>query len=477
VNRTSSLALIVVLAALLASLVAPLARAQGPRVLLAEVTGPIDRSTRDYLIEAVDEARSRGYAALVVRFDTPGGALAETLEIASLFLQAGDIPVLGFVGPVGASSVSAGTILLEATDLAGMAPGTTIGSVQPVVIGPGGFEPITDSKVIEFVVAKLEEQMSLHGRNVSLARRFVVDNWNLNATEAQRLRATELVAASVPDLLAQADGRQVLVQSDGTTYKNVTLSLANAEIVPFAPSLRVVLVGLLSDPLLASLLLILGIYLVVFGLSAPGYGAEVAGVILILLALIGLGFSVNPIAILLLVIGIVLLIVELKTPGFGVFAIAGIIMIVLAAIFLAPIRPPDFVVSPGYQTLFLVSLLVPTGTFGGFLLLALSKVIVLRLRRPLVGEIVGETATATDPIPPGGRGFVQHRGELWQATSTEDIPAGATVYVANVDGITLTVSRTPPEVAAVRTWRDRLPRTFRRRPPDADHGDRDIRRA
>jgi membrane-bound serine protease (ClpP class) len=456
-------------AAVLALVVVPYlagpARAQSPRVLVADIDGPIDRATLDYVIEAIDEATFGGYATLVFRFDTPGGGLDETLEIAARMNRASTLPILGFVGPVGAEAASAGTILLVSTDLAGMAPGTTIGSVQPVVIGPGGFEPVTDEKILSFVVNVTEEQLSLHGRNVSLASRFVRDNWNLNASEALAYGGTEVVAPTIADFLSQAHGRRVLVQSGGTVYKDLTLDVAGAEIVSYAPSVRVRFISILSDPLVSSLLLILGIYALIFGLSAPGHGGEIAGIILVLLALVGLGFSVDPIALFLIVLGIVLIIVELKTPGFGAFGVGGIVSITVAAVFLAPLRPPDFVVTPEYQAVFLAALLTPTIAFGAFLLFALYKVIEVRRRKPQIGAMVGDEAVAVDPIPAGGRGYVTYEGELWQAVAKEDLAPGAKAFIESTEGIILHVSTTPPPTPERRLWFARLVEIARPKAP------------
>ena len=220
---------------------------------------------------------------------------------------------------------------------------------------------------------------------------------------------------------------------------------------------------MLSDPLVASLLLILGIYLVIFGISAPGHGAEIAGVIILLLALIGLGFSVDPIALLLFIVGVILIIVEIKTPGFGVFGIGGIIAIVLAAAFLAPLRPLRFLVSPDYQIFFLASFLIPTGFFGGFLLFAMYKVQQVRHRAPIVGEMVGQPATAVDGLRPGEKGYVMHRGELWQAIADEPLSAEARVYIRGVDGIVLRVSSTPPPAPPSGLLRRRLTFLLRRK--------------
>lgn len=422
----------------------PAARAQGPRILLAVVDGAIGRSTVDYLQEAIQEAQAGGYAALMVRFDTPGGGLAETVAITEMFNNARTVPILGWVGPVGAHAWSAGTILLVSSDLAAMAPGTTIGSVQPVEVGPGGVVPVTDPKIINAVVTAISEELVLHDRNVSLASRFVVDNLNLNASQARSFGATELVADSPQSFATLADGRHVVVRSSTTVYKDFTLTTANAEIVTFSSSSRVRLLQILSDPLVASLLLILGIYLVIFGISAPGHGAEIAGIIILLLALIGLGFYVDAFAILLLIVGVILIILEIKAPGFGAFGIGGIVAIVLAAAFLAPLRPPRFAVSPDYQLYFLASLLTPTAFLGAFLLFAMYKVQQVRHRAPIVGATIGQPATVVDGLHPREKGYVMFRGELWQAIADEELPRDAKVHVAGVDGIVLRVSSQPP---------------------------------
>ena len=414
-------------------LVSPTAIAQTHRVLVANLTGEIVGPTVDFVAEAIDAAESGGYAALVLRLDTPGGALLETFDIVERIFTT-RLPVIGYVAPAGAHAFSAGTIILESTDLAAMAPGTTIGSVQPVVIGPSGFEPVTEPKIVNAIVEALNESLSRQGRNVSLARSFVVDNLNLGPTAAKDAGAIEVVASTLMDMLAQADGRT-------TKLKGLTLSTAGAAVVEFSPSLRNLVIALLSNPLASSILLILGIYAFIFRLSAPGHGAEFLGIFLIVLALIGLGFSVSPLALLLIVLGVAFLIVELKKPGFGVFGVAGIVAIVIGAFFLAPLRPPEFAVSADYQLTFLAALLTPAAAFGGFILFALYKVAEVRRRKPVIGPIVGQEAEAIDPISPEAQGYVRHRAEMWLATAREAIAPGERVVIEAKDGPLLTVRR------------------------------------
>ncbi|MBI4416132.1 MAG: nodulation protein NfeD [Euryarchaeota archaeon] len=422
--------------ALIVSLFVPVAAAQSGPVLVAEIEGEITRATIEYVKAAIEVAEGRNARAIVVRLDTPGGGLQETLAIQRLFL-ATSVPVIGWVAPSGVSAWSAGTILLVSTDLAAMAPFTTIGSVQPVTVSG---EPVTDSKFIEAIVGSLEEHLRLNGRNESLARAFVEQNLNLNAEEAVAAGATELVADTLADLLEQADGRT-------TVNKGAVLDLAGAPIVTFEPPVGVAFLAIIANPIVSGLLLILGIYAIIFGVSAPGHGAEIAGIVMIALAILGLGFAVNVVAIFLLGLGIVLLIVEVFTPGFGVFGGAGIVCVVIGTIFLAPVAPPDFLLPPEAQLVILAALLTPTALFGAFLLFAMYKVLVLRKRKPVIGVILGEEAEAVDPIPANGRGYVLFEGEMWLATSPEDIAKGERVVIAAKDGTVLTVKRKAPSPA------------------------------
>jgi len=469
-TRRESLLLVAVLLMLGVSVLAPLtARAQGPQVLLAQIPGAIDSNTVEYMRDAINQASSGGYAALVVQFDTPGGDLQSTQQIYQMMAGAANLPILGWVGPPGAAAASAGTILLEWTDVAAMAPGTSIGSVQPVELGITGSTPVTDPKIINYVIAQLENGMAIHDRNESLAALFVEQNLNLDAPTALRLGAINFTAGSVSDFLSQANGLHVVVHQDGTVVKDFTLDFTGAEVVSFSPSLRVQLLNFLTDPLIAVLLLIVGIYLVIFGLHAPGHGAEVAGIIIVLLALIGLGFSVDPIALLLIIAGVVLLILEVKTPGIGAFGIGGILAIAIGALFLAPLGPPaqpgqpGQLLTPGYQIGFLITILVPTLAFGVFILFAMYKVSEVRGRKPTVGEFVGEPARTEEPLRKDEKGYVRFKGELWQALADEDVPTGTQVYVVRADGLLLHVSTTAPPAPTKPSVPRRLERLFRRK--------------
>ncbi|MFQ6013444.1 MAG: nodulation protein NfeD [Thermoplasmata archaeon] len=425
---------------LVIGLLLPLAHVAGqtsrPLVMQMNIEGTIGRGTLEHFNEVLGAAEGQGAAAVLLRLDTPGGGLAETLDIVKAMLRS-PIPFIGYVSPVGASALSAGTMILMATDVAAMAPSTSIGSVQPVLLGPEGFEPITDPKIVNPLVEQMQINLRDHGRNVSLAEAFIKENLNLNAEKALAANAIELIAADTASLLAMLDGQT-------TFFKGVTLRLANPAVVVQTPSIRLQAIGIITDPIVASILFLLGIYGVIFGISTPGIGAEIFGIIAIALGLVGLGFSVSLISLFLIALGVALLLVEIATPSFGVIGAGGIVALVLGTLFLAPIAPPTVLITAEEQLRILLILLVPTAVFGAFLLFAMYKALQARRAKPY-HKMIGERARALDGLKPGEKGYVRYEGELWRAVSGEKIEAEARVYILAKDGPTLTVGRTPPE--------------------------------
>ena len=444
------LAGIALLGLVVLSMIAPPARGQTEPVLVAHIDTEITRATVEYMKAAIAAAESADARALVVRFDTPGGGLAETQAIQRMFL-ATRIPILGWVGPSGANAWSAGTILLESTDFAAMAPFTVIGSAQPVQITAGGFQPVTDSKIINALVASLNATLAIHDRNASLGTAFILDNVNLDAEQALAARAIEAVAGSIDELIAKADGFNfpINLTKAAPSKQPTRLTLAGAPVVEFNEPIGIRLYSLLSNPIVSGLLFLIGVYAIIFGLSAPGHGLEIAGIIMVILGVLGFGLSVNLIAIALLALGIILLILEAKAHSFAVFGTAGILCVILGTIFLAPVGPPSVLISRDAQILILAALLTPSTAFGVFMLLAVYKVMAVRRRKPVTGRLVGEEADAVDAIPPDGRGYVRFQGELWQATASDAIEKGDRLVIAAKEGFVLKVRRKMPEPAAV----------------------------
>jgi membrane-bound serine protease (ClpP class) len=180
----------------------------------------------------------------------------------------------------------------------------------------------------------------------------------------------------------------------------------------------------------------------ILGISTPGYGAEVFGVIAICLGLMGMGFDIAPMAIAFLIIGSILLLMEIfVTPGFGVLGIGGIICLVIGSIFLIPSYPTGWMISREYQRTLTVCLLTPTLIVAGFFGFALSKVIAIRKKKPVIGELIGEEAVAVDELKPGKTGFVRYRGEYWEAIADEEIKPNEKVLIIEKDGATLIVKK------------------------------------
>lgn len=411
------------------------AMADDPSVLVVELTDTIDNISVEIFTNAMREAEDMDASAVILVLDTPGGGLQETFDIADVIDQS-TIPVIGFVYPEGASAWSAGTFLLLSTHVAVMADHSIIGSCQPVEISFTGTRFINESKTINALVQWLTERASIHGRNTSLAEEFIRVNRNVNASTALSLNAIEFTANSVSELLINVDGTMV-----ETASGEVVLRTENNSIIWFTASFQTSLMKLLSNPVLSSLLLMLGIFSLLAGISAPGYGAEVFGVVAILLSLIGSGFAVTEFSILFIVIGGLLLVLELLViPGFGIVGIGGIICLIIGSVFLIPTYPnQQWVISMAWVDTFLVVLIVAVVLFAAFFLFLLYKVLEVRKKKRVVGEFVGETALTIDRLTPGEVGYVRFKGELWQALSDQVIEKNIKVKITGKDGAILNV--------------------------------------
>lgn len=410
VEKTPRFLLIFFLCYIFIAFIAPSADA-GPqqKVLVLEISEAITPASDDIIADAIERAENENFEALVISLNTPGGGLDETQKIISA-IENTSVPVIGYV-PESGKAWSAGTLILMGTDIAAMAPFTVIGSAQPVQISAEGTKPIKDEKIINALVKFSVATASKHGRNETFAEEVITKNKNLDAQEALKAGVIEYVAPSIPDLLVQIDGQQV---------KRRILQTENAEIENYEPPLSLSLLRLISNPIISSLLLTLGIYGLIFGIASPGAGAEVFGIISIALGLIGTGFDINIGAIFLILLGIGLLIIEIKVPGFGIFGLAGLISLIIGSILLVPMGSEN-IYTPEFRRLLTLTVVAPTIVFGLFLVFAIYKVNEIRKKKPVIGEFIGDTAQTIDPLGPGKTGFVRYKGEYWKAKSEEKI--------------------------------------------------------
>jgi membrane-bound serine protease (ClpP class) len=411
------------------------ALAQTSGVLLVEITDTIDQSTVEIMSDSLKQAESIDAHAIILLLNTPGGGLDETFQIAEMIKQS-DIPVIGYVFPSGATAWSAGTFILLSTPLAAMADHTIMGSCQPIETSIEGTRFINDSKIINALVEWLQERATMYSRNQTLAKLFITQNRNVNATVAKTSNVIEIVSPSIEQLLNDVDGRNITIAS-GT----ITLHTKDAEQIQYSPSLKIQILKLISNPILTSLLLMLGIFALLIGISTPGYGAEVFGVIAILLSLIGSGFSISTLSIIFIIIGCLLLVVEIFVlPGFGAVGAGGIICLIIGSIFLIPSYPTrKWLISGEYMTDALIIMLIVIVLFATFFAFLLYKVLQIRKKKSSMGKFAGETAIAIERITPEKTGFVRFKGEYWQAKSDTLIETNTKVVIVDKDETTLIV--------------------------------------
>jgi membrane-bound serine protease (ClpP class) len=399
------------------------------KVLVLRISEAITPASDNIITSAIAKAENENFDALIISLDTPGGGLEETQTIIENIGNT-TVPVIGYV-PEGGKAWSAGTLILLGTDIAAMAPFTVIGSAQPVQISAEGTKPIEDEKVINALVKFSVATASKHGRNETFAEEVITKNKNLDAQEALKAGVIEYVAPSIPDLLTQINGKVV---------KGKVLGTENASIEYYEPPLSLSFLGLISNPIISSLLMTIGLYGIIFGISNPGAGGEVFGLIAIVLGLIGTGFNVNVGALFLILVGIGLLILEIKIPGFGIFGFAGLLSLIIGSILLIPMGGEN-IYTPEFRSLMTLTVVAPTIVFGLFLVFAIYKVTEVRKKKPVIGSIIGDTARTIDPLGPGKSGFVRFNGEYWQARSEEEIGAKEEVEIIGKEKEMLLVKR------------------------------------
>lgn len=326
-------------------------------VLVVHISSDIARPTVELVTRSIEEAKAGGARLIVYELNTPGGELASVTDIMN-YLNNSPVPVMVWVAPSGGAAWSGGVYILMASHIAAMASGTTIGSAQPV---SSAGEVLNQSKYLNALSGLMRDNARLHNRNETAAQEFVTQNLNLGPEEAFRFHVVEFVADNIESLLTQLEPYDlVLTRSDiGTSVWKLVLrsslsglnysksldfsGVSQAARYTYEPGVNVRLLEILSNPLIASVLLIVGMYSVIIGFKTPGYGAEIAGALMLFLALLGFGIiGINLAAALLFLLGIILTLIEIKTH-IGVFALGGVAMIILGSFLAFPL--------PGWELL------------------------------------------------------------------------------------------------------------------------------
>ncbi|MCZ7656513.1 MAG: nodulation protein NfeD [Xanthobacteraceae bacterium] len=419
---------------------------QSGRVLTTDISGAIGVASARQITRAIEQAQRTDAALLVIRLDTPGGLVTSTREIIKMIVAA-PVPVAIYVAPSGARAASAGTFMVYAAHVAAMAPGTNLGAATPVQMGgvPGLPQPkegerkdgkeqsenAAQRKAINDVVALLRSLAQLRGRNAEFAEKAVREAATLTADEARREGVVDIVAGTLPDLLAQLDGRRVKVGESERV-------LATRGVTPTAyePDWRTRLLGAISDPNVAFILLLIGFYGLIFEFWSPGsFVPGTIGAISLILALTALStLPVHYGALALLVLGLALMVAEAFTPGIGVLGLGGLAAFVVGSVFLFEGADADID--------FAVSLPLIVGaslTSAALAFFVIGAALKARQRPPATGaeEMIGISGQVVEWA--GDRGRVRVHGEVWSARARVALAPRQPVRVVAREGLTLIV--------------------------------------
>jgi membrane-bound serine protease (ClpP class) len=405
--------------------------ANGEKVCLSNVDGPIGPATASYISRSVDEAKSQGAQCLIIQLNTPGGLLDSTRVIVQKLLGT-SIPVVVYVAPTGATAASAGCFITLAANVAAMAPATTIGAAHPVALGgiPGGdqskSDPVMTQKLENFSVSYMEAIAGRRSRNVDWAKSAVRESASITAEKAQELKVIEIIARDLHDLLNQLNGRTV----EGRLLKTV-----DAQIVEIKMSAAEQFFQMFWRPEVMFVLMLVAIYGLIGELTTPGAILPgVIGAIALVLALYMAAILPVSVAGLLLVgLAVGLFVIDVYAPTHGVLTGGGIVAFLVGSLMLFDRRDPLFHLSLSY--------IIPSVILtAGFFLLIVGKGLRAQRLPVKVGKeaMVGKIAHALTHIDSSG-GRVFFDGTSWTAKSTTSIRQGDPVQIVGIEGLTVKV--------------------------------------
>ncbi len=404
------------------------APAQAARVITVAVDGVVHPVTHEILSHAIDQAQREGANLLLIRLNTPGGLMDATREIVEKLVSS-PVPVATFVAPSGGRAASAGFFILQAGDVAAMAPGTNTGAASPVLLMGSQMDAVMRRKVENDAAASIRSLVSKRGRNAELAEKAVLEARSFTDGEALANRLIELTARDERELLERLDGREV-TRFNG---QKVTLRLAGATMVEYQRTVRESMMVSVADPNVAFILLILGALGLYVEFTHPGLIVPgVAGSILVLVGLSALSvLPINFSGVALLILALVLFVLEAKFASHGILGGGGAVAMVLGALLL--------VEGPPVLRIRLSTAVAVTLPFAAITIFLVSLVIRAQANKVITGAagMLGEIGVARTPLQPAGK--VSVHGELWDAESAAEVAEGAGVRVVAVEGLKLKV--------------------------------------
>jgi membrane-bound serine protease (ClpP class) len=413
-----------IVAALLAALFAASSGLAGPpSAHVVRIDGVIGPVSARFTVERIQAAERERAACLVIEIDTPGGLDTSMRQMVQAIL-ASKVPVVVYVSPGGARCASAGVFIAASADVVAMAPGTSIGAAHPVTIGQAEVGKETMDKIVNDSASYLRSLASKKGRNQDWAEKAVRESATATAEQALELGVIDLIAESVDDLLHAIDGRKVDAAKGGV------INTKGVPIERIDMGLRFKLLGILSDPNVAYILLILGFYGLFFELSNPGSILPgVLGAIFLILAFFSFQMlPINYAGLLLILLALGFFLAEIKIHSAGLLTVGGVASMFLGSLMLIQSPAPFLRVS--YRVIIPAVL-----TTAAFFMFAVGAGLRAQMRKPTTGSegLVGERGVAETDIDRTGQAFIH--GAIWTVSSDDRISKGEAVEVVSIEGL------------------------------------------
>lgn len=400
------------------------------KIIVLDLIGPIGPATQDYVTRGLAYAEKEQAEAIIFQINTPGGLDSSMRGINEAIINS-PIPVITYVYPSGARAASAGLFIMYASNVSAMAPGTNIGAASPVSLFGSETPSVEGKKVVNDASAYIRSLAQLRGRNAQWAERAVRDAVSLSANEAYQLKVIDEIAADYPQLLQKLDGKNTLI--NGVTK---TIHTKSTQLESLSPDWRYQFLAFITNPNIAYMLLLIAIYGLFFEFSNPGLVLPgIAGIIALLLVLYAFQLMpINYVGLGLVLLGIACMIFEIYISSFGVIGVGGVIAFIIGSIMLFDIHDRNYNLS--------WSLVITMSTLTlAFIFMAMSLVIKSQKNKPVSGRegLIGSHGVVLDVT--NNQITVRVLGEIWQATSSQQLKTGDAIKVTRVQGLLLSVER------------------------------------